>query len=170
VSKDYEPEGCNCDNKTEYDRATINSACTQALNLASQGQTLGRDKYPHAYNGSSLSSILLSGPDVLSDYEHFSFSNAQKPYLEFPILESGAFTDDESPGADRVVIGSISTDYSSAVFCAVITHDGSTKNGFTECKDDTVNTDGKGTWDINKTQGKGREPGPGRELLDRIDL
>jgi hypothetical protein len=126
------------------------------------------------------------------------------------------------------VIGSISNDYSSAVFCAVITHDGSTKNGFTECKDDTVNTDGyvlshtnllfflmgaespgavsgagmirlslclrsqnsseavssftlswnysanlldrKGTWDINKTKGKGREPGPGRQLLDRIDL
>jgi hypothetical protein len=49
--QDYEPEGCNCDNKTEYDRATINAACTQALNLASQGQTLGRDKYPHVYNG-----------------------------------------------------------------------------------------------------------------------
>jgi len=28
----------------------------------------------------------------------------------------------------------------------------------------------KGTWDINKTKGKGREPGPGRQLLDRIDL
>jgi len=150
----YEPEGCNCDNKTEYDRAAINSASTQALNLASKGQTLGRDKYPHAYN----------------DYEHFSFPNAQKPYLEFPVLESGAFTNEESPGADRVVIGSISTDYSSAVFCAVITHDGSTKNGFTECKDDTVNADGKGTWDVNKTQGKGREPGAGRKLLDKIDL
>jgi len=86
--------------------------------------------------------LLHSAPNVPSDYEHFSFPNAQKPYLEFPILESGAFTDDESPGADRVVIGSISSDYSSAVFCAVITHDGSRKNGFTECKDDTVNTDG----------------------------
>ncbi|PMD18345.1 Ribonuclease/ribotoxin [Hyaloscypha hepaticicola] len=150
----YEPEGCNCDNKTEYDRATINAACTQALNLASQGQTLGRDRYPHVYN----------------DYEKFQFEHAQKPYLEFPILESGAYTDDESPGADRVIIGSISTDYSSAIFCAVITHDGSTRNGFTECKDDTVNTDGKGTWDTEKTQGRGREPGPGRDLLDRIDL
>jgi hypothetical protein len=53
---DYEPEGCNCDNKTEYDRAAINIACTQALSLASQGQTLGRDKYPHAYNGISSTS------------------------------------------------------------------------------------------------------------------
>jgi hypothetical protein len=40
--------------KTEYDRAAINSACTQALNLASQGQTIGRDAYPHAYNGTYL--------------------------------------------------------------------------------------------------------------------
>lgn len=104
-----------------------------------------------------------------TDYEKFQFSHAQKPYLEFPILESGDY-DNQSPGADRVVIGSISTDYSSAVFCAVITHDGSTKNGFTECKDDTVNTDGKGTYDTERTKGRGKEPGPGRELLDRIDL
>ncbi len=33
------------------------------------------------------------------------------------------------------------------MFCAVLTHDASTKNGFTECKDDTVNTNGKGTYD-----------------------
>ncbi|KAE9367606.1 Ribonuclease/ribotoxin [Stipitochalara longipes BDJ] len=150
----YEPEGCNCDNKTEYDREAINAACTQALSLASQGKTIGRDSYPHVYN----------------DYEKFSFQYAKKPYLEFPILGSGAFDDNESPGADRVIIGSIATDYSSAVFCAVITHDGSTKNGFTECKDDTVNTDGKGTWDTEKTRGRGKEPGPGRELLDSLDL
>jgi len=149
----YEPSGCNCDNKTTYSKSAINAACTQALSLASQGQTIGRDKYPHAYN----------------DYEHFSFPHAQTPYLEFPILESGEFTGDESPGADRIVIGSISTDYSSAVYCATLTHDGSTKNGFTECKDDTLNTGGKGSY-TGKAEGKGREPGPGRELLGRIDL
>ncbi len=99
---------------------------------------------------------------VVPDNEQFSFQYAQKPYLEFPILESGAFNDDESPGADRVIIGSIATDYSSAVFCAVITHDGSTKNGFTECKDDTLNTDGAGTWDTEKTKGRVKELGPGR--------
>ena len=113
---------------------------------------------------------MLPGPDVSADYEKFSFPTAQKPYLEFPILGSGAYKDSESPGADRVVIGSISTDYSSAVYCAVLTHDGSKKNGFTECKDDTVNVGGKGTWDTNNTNGRGNEPGPGRELLDRIDL
>ena len=115
------------------------------------------------------SSIIPAILTLLLDYEKFSFSHAQKPYLEFPILESGSYTDDESPGADRVVIGSISSDYSSAVFCAVLTHDGSTKNGFTECQDDTVNTSGKGTYE-KKTGGRGTEPGEGRKLLDRIDI
>jgi hypothetical protein len=108
-------------------------------------------------------------PHTYKGCEKVSFSHAQKPYLQFPILESGSYTGDESPGADRVVIGSIATDYSSAVFCAVLTHDGSTKNGFTECKDDTVNTGGKGTYE-KKSQGKGQEPGEGRQLLDRIDM
>ena len=40
-----------------------------------------------------------------------------------------------SPGADRVVIGSISSDESSAEYCAVITHDGESGNAFGECSD-----------------------------------
>ena len=52
----------------------------------------------------------------------------------------------------------------------MLTHDGSKRNGFTECKDDTVNQDGLGTFDVNRTKGRGREPGEGRTLLDRIDL
>jgi hypothetical protein len=107
---------------------------------------------------------------VSQDYEHFSFTHAQKPYLEFPILESGAFSGDESPGADRVVIGSIATDYQSAVFCAVITHDGSKKNGFTECQDDTVNTSGKGQYEGRRGHGRGREEEHGRRLVEKIDL
>ena len=55
---DYEPSGCNCDNKTSYDKDQINAACTQALQLASEGKTLGRDKYPHTYNGPSLNPTL----------------------------------------------------------------------------------------------------------------
>lgn len=38
-----------------------------------------------------------------------------------------------------------------------------------ECKDDTVDQNGKGTYE-KKESGKGREPGLGRELLERIDL
>lgn len=67
------------------------------------------------------------------------------------------------------VLGSIATDFSSAVFCAVITHDGSTKNGFTECQDDTVNTDGKGSYKGSK-KGKGEEEPSGRETLDSLDF
>jgi hypothetical protein len=38
------------------------------------------------------------------DYEKFQFDHAQKPYIEFPIMENGeAYTGDDSPGADRVV-------------------------------------------------------------------
>ena len=67
------------------------------------------------------------------------------------------------------VIGSIASDYQSAVFCAVLTHDKSSKNGFTECQDDTVNTGGKGTF-YKKLEGRGREPAKGRHLLERIDM
>ncbi|MCJ1405399.1 hypothetical protein MMC11_008627 [Xylographa trunciseda] len=139
----YEPSGCNCDGK-DYAEADINAAATKALELASQGQTLGRDKYPHVYN----------------DYEHFTFSHAQTPYLEFPVM-SGDVYNGSSPGADRIVIGSIAEDYSSAVYCTVITHDGERRNGFAECADDTLNLRGKGEY----TAG-GKE----RKLLQKIDL
>lgn len=143
----YEPTGCNCDG-TSYSQTDINAAASQALSLASQGQTLGRDKYPHAYN----------------DYEHFSFPHASKPYLEFPIM-AGSVYDGSSPGADRVVIGSIASDYSSAVYCAVITHDGQRKNGFAECSDDIMNPRGKGDY-----EGQERKGHHHRKLLDKIEL
>lgn len=57
-------------------------------------------------------------PMSLDDYEHFTFSQAKKPYLEFPVTNTGDVYDGGSPGADRIVIGSIASDYSSAVFCA----------------------------------------------------
>ncbi|MCJ1282980.1 hypothetical protein MMC26_002307 [Xylographa opegraphella] len=129
---------------TDYGKADINAAASKALELASQGQTLGRDKYPHVYN----------------DYEHFTFSHALKPYLEFPIM-SGEVYDGSSPGADRVVIGSIAQDYNSAVYCAVITHDGEKRNGFAECADDTLNPRGKGEY---------KAGGKERKLLQKIDM
>ncbi|MCJ1374006.1 hypothetical protein MMC20_005236 [Loxospora ochrophaea] len=143
----YEPTSCNCDGK-DYTKADINGAATKALSLASEGQTLGTDKYPHAYN----------------DYEHFDFAHAQAPYLEFPILSGGEVYTGSSPGADRVVIGSIAEDYSSATYCAVITHDGQKKNGFAECKDDTLNVRGKG----NDVAHHGHHQH--RKLLQKIEL
>ena len=75
---------------------------------------------------------------MYNDYEHFSFPHAHKPYLEFPVTNTGSVYDGASPGADRIVIGSIAEDYSSAIYCAVITHDGQRKNNFAECADDTM--------------------------------
>lgn len=143
---------------TGYTRADIQQAADKALSLASQGQTLGRDKYPHAYN----------------DYEHFSFSHAQKPYLEFPVERNGKVYDGGSPGADRVIIGSISADYDSAVYCAVITHDGQKRNGFSECQDDTINPRGKGNYQPDESalepHERKRHHHHQKKLLDRIDL
>ena len=78
---------------------------------------------------------------------------------------AGSVYDGASPGADRVVIGSIASDYSSAVYCAVLTHDGQRKNGFAECSDDTMNPRGKGNY-----QGQGQKEHHHRKLLDKIEL
>jgi hypothetical protein len=102
---------------TYYSQQNINDAATAALSYYASGETVGRDSYPHQYK----------------DYEGFSFL-CSAPYLEFPILTSGVY-DGGSPGADRVVIGSISSDESSAEYCAVITHDGQSDNDFAECSD-----------------------------------
>ena len=96
----------------------------------------------------------------MSEKSYSSHTILQKPYLEFPIL-SGDVYDGSSPGADRVVIGSIAEDYSSAAYCAVITHDGERRNGFAECADDTLNMRGKGEYKAG-----GRE----RKLLQEIDM
>lgn len=127
-----EPNSSNCDGKfpnwnvfhsqltflgTEYSQTDIDNAATAALNYYAEGETVGSDSYPHQYN----------------DYEGFTFS-CSAPYLEFPI-ESGSTYSGGSPGADRVVIGSISSDDSSAQYCAVITHDGQSNNDFAECQD-----------------------------------
>jgi hypothetical protein len=71
-----------------------------------------------------------------------------------------------------VVIGSIAADFASAVYCAVLTHDGQRRNGFVECKDDTANQEGVGEFDTNRTEGWGREPPAGeeRQLLERLEM
>ena len=84
--------------------------------------------------------------------------------MEFPILAASVY-DGSSPGPDRVVIGSIASDYSSAVYCAVITHDGQRKNGFAECSDDTMNPRGKGNYKGLEQKGHHH-----RKLLDKIEL
>jgi hypothetical protein len=82
----------------------------------------------------------------------------------------GEVYDGSSPGADRVIIGSIAEDYSSAIYCAVITHDGQRKNGFAECADDTMNLHGKGVYRRKEEEGAKPEGLFGRKLIGRIDL
>ena len=84
--------------------------------------------------------------------------------MEFPII-AGSVYHGSSPGADRVVIGSIAADHSSAVYCAVITHDGQRKNGFAECSDDSMNLRGKGNYEGQA--GKGHHH---RKLLEKIEM
>jgi len=149
----YEPSGCNCDGQ-DYTSEDISNAANAALKLASEGKTSGNDKYPHTYN----------------DYEHFSFQHASAPYIEFPVFPNGETYNGQSPGADRVVLGSIATDFQSAVYCAVITHDGQKKNGFAECQDDTTNPAGKGDFKKRKEHRKKHHAPEGRKLLKHLVL
>ena len=80
--------------------------------------------------------------------------------------DGSVYDGNHSPGADRIVIGSVSADYASAVYCATITQSGSARrNGFVECRDDTVNPRGEGEWDTTLTVGEGLAPRKDRELL-----
>jgi len=62
--------------------------------------------------------LIVRLPD--NDYEHFNFSHAQKPYLEFPVEQGDEVYAGGSPGADRVVIGSIATDFKRYVPCCTV--------------------------------------------------
>ncbi|KAL1614074.1 hypothetical protein SLS54_010070, partial [Diplodia seriata] len=77
------------------------------------------------------------------------------PYLEFPILQKGKTYDGRSPGAERVVIGSVAADFGSAVYCACVTRSGEDRDQdgyvFKACKDDSMNPRGKG---MLPTEGK----------------
>ena len=56
----------------------------------------------HAYNG----------------YENFNLPHVSKPYSEFP-KKTGVVHNGSSPGSDRVVIESIASDYSTAVYSSI---------------------------------------------------
>lgn len=79
----------------------------------------GSSDYPHQYE----------------DYEGFTFSTCNSPYYEYPILSDGTVYTGGSPGADRVVYGSVASDYSSAAYCFTLTHTGASGNDFVECQE-----------------------------------
>lgn len=117
--------------------------------------------------------------------EHFNFAHAEAPYLVFPILQKGKIYDGLSPGAERLVLGSIDEDFSSAIYCACLTKDGQRKNGFAECKGAWhfvqrgrrmqggmcgLLTFLRGVDDTMNPRGKGMLPTEERKLVGRIYL
>lgn len=122
---------------------------------------------------------------LTSSDEHFNFAHAEAPYLVFPILQKGKIYDGLSPGAERLVLGSIAEDFSSAIYCACLTKDGQRKNGFAECKGAWrcvwrgrrrhgracgLLTSLRGLDNTMNPRGKGMLPTEGRKLVGRIDL
>ncbi|KAI1810077.1 Ribonuclease/ribotoxin [Poronia punctata] len=90
-----------------YSATQVNQAAQKACSYYQSGSAPGG--YPHTYN----------------NYEGFSFPIAG-PYLEFPMLESGAYTGG-SPGADRVIITT------ACKLAGEITHTGASGNNFVGC-------------------------------------
>ncbi|KAK3201697.1 hypothetical protein GRF29_164g372543 [Pseudopithomyces chartarum] len=94
-----------------YSAAAVNAAAQKGCSYYKAGTQVGSNAYPHTFN----------------NREGFSFS-VSGPYLEFPILSSGALYTGGSPGADRVVINT------SCQQAGAITHTGASGNNFVKCK------------------------------------
>ncbi|KAH7018115.1 Ribonuclease/ribotoxin [Microdochium trichocladiopsis] len=93
-----------------YSATAVNAASQRACTNYKNGNAPGG--YPHTFN----------------NREGFSFAVAG-PYLEFPIMSSGALYTGGSPGPDRVVINTNSCQQAGA-----ITHTGASGNNFVKCK------------------------------------
>ncbi|CAK7233633.1 hypothetical protein SCUCBS95973_008660 [Sporothrix curviconia] len=98
----YSPSVSEATHKATFTRKQINAAIGEALNLLKEGKQIGEAKYPHAYK------------------KYPTESHAQEPIFEFPILLDGSlYKGTHSPGPDRVVFGSVTTDYASADYVGV---------------------------------------------------
>ena len=86
----------------------------KGTSLETSDQTLGSDKYPHVYR----------------DDEGFDFGNVLGPYYEFPIMNTYQVYGGGSPGANRIASNGHGD------LAGLITHTGSSSDGFTQCTDD----------------------------------
>ncbi|KAL1891033.1 hypothetical protein Sste5346_007856 [Sporothrix stenoceras] len=102
----YSPSFSEATHKATFTRDQINAAIGQALLLLKEGKQIGESKFPHAYK---------TYPLPASAGKH-----AQPPIFEFPILLDGSlYKGHHSPGPDRVVFGSVATDYASADYVGI---------------------------------------------------
>ncbi|KAG8705560.1 hypothetical protein FRC08_001610 [Ceratobasidium sp. 394] len=106
--------GADCGGFT-FTADQVAAAASAAASHIASDSVVGSNKYPHVFNN------------------RFTFDDGcNPPFFEFPVFPSKVYTGG-SPGADRVIVGSVSG--SDAAFCAVdvITHRGATGNGFLQC-------------------------------------
>ncbi|KAA8894192.1 ribonuclease T1 [Sphaerosporella brunnea] len=106
--------GADC-NGYAFAASAVQAASNAAIAHIADGTTAS--DYPHQYN----------------NYEGFTFNaGCNPPYYEFPVFKSQVYTGG-SPGADRVVVGSVAAAAGTGVFCDVITHHGASGNAFLLC-------------------------------------
>jgi len=102
--------GAVCGNNS-YSQDDINNAVSTGCGYYQNGQTVGRNSYPHAEN----------------NYEGLPFA-VPPPYLEFPIMADGTqFDGSEGPGPDRVVFDQ------NCNLAGTVTHTGAGGNNFQLC-------------------------------------
>ncbi|CAE6473702.1 hypothetical protein ACGC1H_001108 [Rhizoctonia solani] len=105
-----------------FQQAAVVAAGQAAVNHVRAKTTVGTNKYPHVFRNKPENFVFQAG--------------CNPPYWEFPIMPNGAIfagRNNNQPGTERVVIGSISSTSNDAHLCGVMTHIGATGNGFKEC-------------------------------------
>ncbi|CEL54703.1 Guanyl-specific ribonuclease F1 OS=Gibberella fujikuroi PE=1 SV=4 [Rhizoctonia solani AG-1 IB] len=103
--------------KNSFSPTQVEAAASAAASRVAQGEQgqVGKNKYPHKFN----------------NREGFQFArDCKAPFYEFPIFQNKVYTG-ESPGPDRVVIGSVRG--ADAAYCGLITHTGAGGNKFLQC-------------------------------------
>ncbi|ERS97025.1 guanine-specific ribonuclease n1/t1 [Sporothrix schenckii 1099-18] len=102
----YSPSFSEASHKATFTRDQINAAIGHALVLLKEGKQIGEGNFPHAYK---------TYPLPASAGKH-----ARGPIFEFPILLDGSpYKGHRNPGPDRVVFGSVATDYGSADYVGI---------------------------------------------------
>lgn len=116
---DYSPSFSEATHKVTFTRDQINAAIGHALKLLRDGRQVGETKYPHSYPR-AFKMYPPAQPDQPGTKQSPKPCHAQAPIFEFPILLDGSiYNGSQSPGPDRVVFGSVSTDYASADYVGI---------------------------------------------------